>query len=106
MVERGDIWLVALDPTVGSEIRQARPCLVVSPNEMHGDLRTVIVAPMTTKSHAAPFRVSLRHANKRGLVLLDQVRTVDKARLVRRLGAVSSTTLRKTLSVLRESFAD
>jgi mRNA interferase MazF len=106
MVERGDIWLVALDPTIGSEIRKARPCLVVSPNEMHGDLRTVIVAPMTTKSHAAPFRVPLRHAHKRGLVLLDQVRTVDKARLVRRLGAVSSTTLRETLSVLREIFAD
>jgi mRNA interferase MazF len=106
MVERGDIWLVALDPTIGSEIRKARPCLVVSPNEMHGDLRTVIVAPMTTKSHAAPFRVPLRHANKRGLVVLDQVRTVDKARLVRRLGAVSSTTLRETLSVLREIFAD
>ncbi|HEY3583304.1 MAG TPA: type II toxin-antitoxin system PemK/MazF family toxin [Casimicrobiaceae bacterium] len=106
MVERGDIWLVALDPTLGSEIRKARPCLVVSPDEMHGHLRTVIVAPMTTGSHAAPFRVPLRHANKRGLVLLDQLRTVDKVRLVRRLGAASSTTLRETLSVLREVFAD
>ena len=106
MVERGDIWLVALDPTVGSEIRKARPCLVVSPNEMHDHLRTVIVAPMTTGSHAAPFRVPIRHANKRGLVLLDQVRTVDKVRLVRRLGVASSTTLRETLSVLREVFAD
>ena len=106
MVERGEIWLVALDPTVGSEIRKARPCLVVSPDEMHDHLRTVIVAPMTTKCHAAPFRVALRHRNKRGLVLLDQVRTVDKARLVRRLGAASPATLRETLSILREVFAD
>jgi|SRR6185503_603251 len=106
MVERGDIWLVALDRTPVSKIREARPCLVVSPAELHDHLRTVIVAPMTTGSHAAPFRVPVRHRNKRGLVLLDQVRTVDKVRLVRRLGAVSSTTLRETLSVLREVFAD
>jgi mRNA interferase MazF len=106
MVERGDIWLVALDAAAGTELREARPCLVVSPDEMHDHLRTVIVAPMTTGGHAAPFRVPLRHARKRGLVLLDQLRTVDKVRLVRRLGAASSTTLRETLSVLREVFAD
>ncbi len=106
MVERGDIWLVALDPTMGSEIRKARPCIVVSPDEMHDHLRTVIVAPMTTKSHAAPFRIPPRHGNKRGPVLLDQVRTVDKVRLVRRLGTAPATTLRDTLSVLREVFAD
>lgn len=106
MVARGDIWLVALDPTAGSGIRKARPCLVVSPAEMHDHLRTVIVAPMTTRSHPAPFCTRIRHANRQGHVLPDQVGTVEKARLVRRLGMASATTLRETLSVLREIFAD
>ena len=106
MVNRGEIWLVALDPTVGSEIRRARPCLVVSPAEMHDHLRAVIVAPLTTKSHGAPFRIPVRHASKRGLILADQIRTIDKVRLVKRLGTVSGDTLRATLAVLREVFAD
>ena len=106
MVGRGDIWLVTLDPTVGSEIRKARPCLVVSPAEMHNHLRTVIVAPMTTKSHPAPFRIPVTHAGQKGLVLLDQVRALDKARLVKRLGAVPPKVLMQTLATLREVFAD
>ena len=106
MVGRGDIWLVTLDPTVGSEIRKARPCLVVSPAEMHNHLRTVIVAPMTTKSHPAPFRIPVTHAGQKGLVLLDQVRALDKARLVKRLGAVPPKVLMQTLARLREVFAD
>ena len=105
MVARGDIWLVNLDPTVGSEIRKARPCVVVSPPEMHDHLRTVIIAPMTTGSRPAPFRVGVRHDGKRGLILLDQMRAVDKARLARKLGAVSAKTRTETLSTLQEIFA-
>lgn len=105
MVARGDIWLVNLDPTVGGEIRKSRPCIVVSPPEMHEHLRTVIVAPMTTKSRAAPFRVAVSHAGKKGLVLLDQVRAVDKIRLAKKLGAVSAKTLTVTLDTLQEIFA-
>ena len=105
MVARGDIWLVTLDPTVGSEIKKARPCVVVSPNEMHDYLRTVIVAPMTTKSRPAPFRIPLSHGGKKGLILLDQVRSVDKSRLAKKLGNVSAKTLGVTLDTLQEVFA-
>jgi mRNA interferase MazF len=103
---RGEIWLVNLDPTVGSEIRKSRPCVVVSPSEMHDHLRTVIVAPMTTKSRPAPFRVAVTHGGQKGLILLDQVRAVDKARLAKRLGAVSPKTLASTLGTLQEVFAE
>jgi mRNA interferase MazF len=105
MVKRGEIWLIDLDPTIGSEIRKTRPCVVISPAEMHDHLRTVIVAPMTTGSRPAPFRVPVLFQEKRGLILLDQVRTVDKARLVRRLGAVTGKTLLTTLRTLQEMFA-
>ncbi|MGO4378850.1 type II toxin-antitoxin system PemK/MazF family toxin [Pseudoduganella sp. RAF19] len=106
MVKRGEIWLVNLDPTVGSEIQKSRPCVVVSPPEMHEYLRTVIVAPMTTASRPAPFRIDVTHSGKKGLILLDQLRTVDKSRLVSRLGAVSRTTLAATLQALQEAFAE
>jgi mRNA interferase MazF len=92
-VIRGEIWLVALDPALGSEIQKSRLCVVVSPSEMHDHLRTVIVAPMTTKSRAAPFRIPLTHAGQRGLVQLDQIRAVDKARLVDDLEAFRPTHL-------------
>ncbi|MGR4066018.1 MAG: type II toxin-antitoxin system PemK/MazF family toxin [Vulcanimicrobiaceae bacterium] len=104
MVKRGEIWLVGLDPTVGSEIRKARPCVVVSPSDLHDHLRTVIVAPMTTGSSPAPFRVAVSFQGKRGLILLDQVRAVDKVRLVRRLGAGSGKQIASALQVLREMF--
>lgn len=105
-MKRGEIWLVNLDPTVGSEIRKTRPCVVVSPPEIHDYLRTAIVAPMTTKGRAAPFRVSVSHGGKKGLILLDQLRAVDKARLVKRSGAVSEKTLTVILSTLQEVFAE
>ncbi|MDQ6677805.1 MAG: type II toxin-antitoxin system PemK/MazF family toxin [Acidobacteriota bacterium] len=82
---RGEIWLVNLDPTVGSEIRKTRPCVVISPAEMHDHLRTVIVAPMTTRSRAAPFRIGIMHGGLKGLILLDQMRAVDKTRLAQKL---------------------
>lgn len=106
MVKRGDIWLATLDPTIGSEIRKTRPCVVLSPPEMHDHLRTVIVAPMTTGSRPAPFRIPVSFGGKRGLILLDQVRTLDKSRLARRMGAVSAATLSSTLSVLQVVFAN
>lgn len=104
MVKRGDVWLVALDPTIGSEIQKTRPCVVVSPPEIHNFQRTAIVAPMTTAGHPAPYRVPLAFARKRGLILLDQLRTVDKARLVSRLGSVSPQTLKRISAVLIELF--
>ena len=103
---RGEIWLVNLDPTVGSEIRKTRPCVVVSPAEMHGHLRTLIVAPMSTKSRSAPFRIGVTHGGKKGLILLDQVRAVDKVRLVKKWGAVPPKTLTAALSALREVFTE
>ncbi len=103
---RGEIWLVNLDPTVGSEIRKTRPCIVVSPAEMHGYLRTVLIAPMTTKSRSSPFRIGVTHDGKKGLILLDQLRAVDKARLAKKLGCVSSRTLISILSTLQELFAE
>ncbi|MFL9904103.1 type II toxin-antitoxin system PemK/MazF family toxin [Paraburkholderia fungorum] len=106
MVARGEVWLVALDPTVGSEIQKTRPCVVVSPGELHDHLRTVIVAPMTTAGRAAPFRVPLTFLRKKGLILLDQIRTVDKTRLVKRAGSVSDTALSNALSTLQEIFAE
>ena len=105
MVKRGDIWLVNLDPTVGSEIKKSRPCVVVSPPELNDHLRTVMVAPMTSKGYAAPFRVSVTHAGTKGLIVLDQLRTVDKVRLVKKLGAVSHKTLNAALATLQELFA-
>ena len=106
MVKRGEIWLVNLDPTIGSEVKKSRPCVVVSPAELNDHLKTVIVAPMTSKGFAAPFRVPVTHAGKKGLILLDQVRTVDKVRLAKKLGAVSTKTLGAALATLQEVFAD
>lgn len=105
LVARGEIWLVTLDPTVGSEIKKARPCVVVSPPELNDHLRTVIVAPMTSKGFAAPFRIAVTHANIDGLILLDQIRAVDKARLAKRVGCVSPKTLNTVLGALQEVFA-
>lgn len=106
MVKRGEIWLVNLDPTVGSEIKKTRPCVVISPPEMHDHLRTAIVAPMTTGSRPAPFRIPIRHAGKEGLILLDQIRAIDKTRLVKRAGAISPQALSATLAALAEVFAE
>ena len=106
MVKRGEIWLVNLDPTVGSEIQKTRPCVVISPPEMHDYLRTAIIAPMTTGSHPAPFRIPVRHGGKNGLILLDEIRAIDKTRLVKRTGAVTPSILSATLAVLAEIFAE
>ena len=106
MVRRGDVFLVPLNPTQGREIRKTRPCVVVSPDELNGALSTFIVAPLTTGSHSYPFRVPCRFAGREGHIVLDQVRTVDRARLVRRLGRLSPTALTAALAILRDMFAD
>ena len=106
MVRRGEVWLVNLDPTVGSEIQKTRPCVVLSPQEMNDHLRTAIVAPMTTANRPASFRIPVRHASKDGLILLDQIRTVDKARLAKRMGTIPPATLSASLAALSEIFAE
>jgi mRNA interferase MazF len=99
------VWLVALDPTLGSEIHKTRPSVVISPPEMHDYLRTVIVAPMTTAARPAPYRIPVTFQGKRGLILLDQLRALDKVRLIKRLGNISSATLASTLETLQKVFA-
>jgi mRNA interferase MazF len=103
---RGDVFLVSLDPSTGGEIRKARPCVILSPDELNGRLSTYIVAPMTTGGHGYPFRLACRFAGKDGFVVLDQLRTVDRRRLVKRMGRITPVTLRKALAGLREMFAE
>jgi mRNA interferase MazF len=104
VVSRGDVWLVNLDPTVGSEIRKSRPCVVVSPSELNDHLKTVIVTPMTSQGFQAPFRIALTFQGTTGLVLLDQLRTIDKSRLIKKLGRIQPKTLTTTLQKLKELF--
>jgi mRNA interferase MazF len=104
-MKAGDIWLAQLAPAVGSEIKKARPCVVISPNDMNAHLRTVIVAPMTTGSRPARFRIALTSQGKQGLIVLDQIRTLDRARLVKRLGAMRPATLDATLQILQAMFS-
>lgn len=105
-VKRFDVYLVNLDPTVGHEIRKSRPCLVISPDEMNQHISTVIVAPMTTKGRSYPTRVPCIFQGKEGQVVMDQIRTVDKIRLVKRLGKVDSQTQTDVFSVLSELFSE
>jgi len=102
----GEVWLAALDPTIGSEIQKTRPCLIVSPPEMNDLLPTIIAAPMTTGSRPAPSRIPVRFQGRSGLILLEQIRALDKRRLVRRLGTVGRDRLSATLSTLREMFEE
>jgi mRNA interferase MazF len=104
-ITRFEVYLVELDPTVGSEIRKTRPCLVVSPNEINRHIQTVIVAPMTTKGKPYPTRVPCRFQGKQGLVVLDQIRTVDCSRLFKKLGRLDRKTAAHVLDVLQELFA-
>ena len=103
--QRGEIWLAALDPTLGSEIQKTRPCVVVSPPEMNDFLRTMVVAPMTTGSRPAPYRIPVTFQRKNGLILLDQLRTLDRLRLVKRLGVVKPATFTSVLDGLQAMFA-
>jgi mRNA interferase MazF len=105
VVKRFDVFLINLDLTIGSEIKKTRPCLVVSPDEMNRYIKTVIVAPLTTKGKQYPTRVACKFQGKQGEIVLDQIRTVDKARLVKRMGKIDAQTQTTMLSVLGEMFA-
>ena len=105
-MRRGDVHLVRLDPTRGSEIKKTRPCVVVSPDELNQHLRTAVVAPMTTTGHAYPWRIRCRFQRRSGFVALDQIRTVDHERLLKRLGELGSDALTEVLQGLQEMFAE
>jgi len=106
VIRRYEVYLVNLDPTTGSEIHKTRPCLIVSPDEMNRHIATVIIAPMTTKGRQYPSRVEVKFKGKEGEIVLDQLRTVDKTRLVRRLGVISAEVQQRVLAVLAEIFAE
>ena len=105
VVNRFDVYLINLDPTVGSEIQKTRPCLVISPDEMNRYIRTVIVAPMTTAGKDYPTRVSCKFKKKKGQIVLDQIRTIDKTRLIKKLGSINPDTQLEVISVLQRLFA-
>jgi len=105
VIKRFDVYRIKLDPTIGSEIQKTRPCLVISPDEMNRFIRTVIVAPITTGGTSYPTRVACRFQGKSGQIVLDQIRTVDKTRLVKRLGKIDKQTQTEVLSILGEMFA-
>ena len=104
-IKRGDVVLVNLDPTIGREIQKTRPCVIVSPDELNGYLQTFIVAPMTTGDHSYPFRIGCRFQGKNGFVVADQIRTIDRNRVVRTIGQLSAPTMASVLNVLQEMFA-
>jgi len=106
VAKRFDVYLVNLDPTIGSEIQKTRPCLVISPDEMNAYIQTVILAPMTTKARDYPTRVSCRFEGTDAHIVLDQIRTVDKSRLIKRLGHITTTTQKQVLTILAELFAE
>lgn len=106
VIQQYEVYLINLDPTVGSEIKKSRPCVVISPNEMNKHIGTVIIATMTTKSKAYPTRVDLVFQGKKGYIVLDQIRTVDKSRLVKKLGSVETKKVQKVKAVLREMLVE
>ena len=103
-MKRFDVYLVNLDTTKGREIKKTRPAIILSPNEMNDHISTVIIAPMTTKGRAYPTRISCKFQSKQGQIILDQIRTVDKSRLVKRLGKIDKSTSEKILNILQEMF--
>lgn len=106
VVKRFEVYLINLDPTIGHEIKKTRPCLIISPDEMNRHIATLIIAPMTSQAQSYPTRVACRFQNKDGQIILDQIRTVDKERLVKKLGQISVSTQQSVLAVLAEMFAE
>ena len=100
------IILVNLNPTIGSEIKKTRPCVIISPDEMNKHLRTIVIAPMTTKSKNYPTRAKIRHAKKTGWIVLDQIRTIDKQRVIKVLGNISKNETKKVKAIIKETFVD
>ena len=106
VIKQYEVYLINLDPTIGHEIQKTRPCLVLSPGEMNDNIRTVIIAPMTTKSHVYPTRIPVRFDKKSGWIVLDQIRTVDKARLVKKLGRISSREIAAVKDIIKQMLVD
>ena len=106
VVKRFEVYLINLDPTIGSEIQKTRPCLIISPDEMNAHIATVIVAPMTTNGRDYPTRVKCQFEGKEGQIVLDQIRTVDKIRLVKKLGKINASTQKEILVILMDMFAE
>jgi mRNA interferase MazF len=106
VINQYDVFLINLDPTVGHEIKKSRPCLIISPDEMNKYISTVIIAPMTTKTHDYPTRIKLKFSNKKGWIVLDQIRTVDKLRLIKKLGKIESNIINKVKEVIQEMLVD
>ena len=100
------IVLINLDPTIGSEIKKTRPCVIISPDEMNTHLRTIIVAPMTTTSKKYPTRIEVKHEGKIGWIVIDQIRTIDKQRIIKILGRLSKPEVKEVKSVIKETFVD
>lgn len=105
-VKQYQIVLVNLDPTLGSEIQKTRPCVIVSPNEINDNLRTVVVAPMTSSSRKYPTRIKVKHNSQEGWIVLDQIRTIDKIRIVKKFGSLSEKEIQECKRVIRETFVD
>jgi len=105
-IKRFQVHLINLDPTIGHEIKKTRPCLIISPNEMNRAIGTIIIAPMTTKSHNYPTRVPIKFESKEGWIVLDQIRTIDKKRLIKKLGKIKTREIKKTKSILQEMLVD
>ncbi len=105
-INQYQIYLVNLDPTIGSEIRKTRPCVLISPNEMNKYLQTVVIAPMTTSSKNYPTRVEIKHDNKTGRIVLDQIRTIDKQRIIKTLGSLSKREIKEVKNRFKETFVD
>jgi mRNA interferase MazF len=105
-IKQYQIFLVNLDPTIGSEIKKTRPCVVISPDEMNNHLRTVVIAPITTSSKNYPTRVKIKHDNKIGWIVLDQIRTIDKQRILKDLGKLSRREIKEVKAILKETFVD
>lgn len=106
VITQYEVYLINLDPTIGHEIQKTRPCLVISPDEMNNNIRTVIIAPMTTKTHEYPTRIPVRFDKKSGWIVLDQIRTVDKSRLVKRLGRISDKEIAAVKDVIKQMLVD
>lgn len=106
VINQYDVYLINLDPTIGYEIQKTRPCLVISPNEMNSSIRTIIIAPMTTKSYKYPSRIPVKFQGKKGWIVLDQIRTVDRKRLVKQLGVIQTKEIEQVKSIIKEMLVD
>jgi len=105
-IKQYDVFLVSLDPTVGHEIKKIRPCIIISPDEMNKYIATIIIAPMTSQSHSYPTRIQINFNGKKGWVVLDQIRTVDKKRLIKKVGTINRQTIREIKNIIKEMLVD